>query len=256
MPQNDAYIITSVTKALKVLKAFLSDDVDYTLTQLSQKCGIGKTSMLRILTSLQSEGFVKYNTETRKYHLGLILYQLGTSAYRFMDIKKICYPILKDVAVRSGQIVHLAVLAEDEIVVVDRIYAEVNIDILGLVSKVGGTVPVHCTGVGYVLAAFSDPEQQERLISKCDFVQYSNNTICDPEKFKERLSVVKKEGFAINDGEHESFLRCITRPIFGANGKVLAAFSISGLRETMQEDKMQEYHELSKQAAIALGKEF
>ncbi|MDY4611393.1 MAG: IclR family transcriptional regulator [Sphaerochaetaceae bacterium] len=256
MVERDDYKITSVVKALKVMKAFASDGPDFTLTQLSQKCGIGKTSMIRILASLQSEGFVRYNAETRKYHLGLVMYQLGTTAYGFMDIKKVCYPLLREAAIKSGQVIHLAVLAEDEIVVIDRIWAEAHIDIMGLIARVGGSVPVHCTGVGCVLAAYADKDQQDRLIAACDFKKYSETTVDDPELFRRRLAEVHQKGYAINDGEHEPFLRCLTRPIFGAGGKVVAAFSISGLKEVITDTKLSFYDQISQETAVALSREF
>ena len=93
MPEKNDYIIASVAKALRVLKVFGSDTecTNYTLTDISKKSSIPKAGTLRILATLESEGFVKYDEETRKYHLGLINYRLGSTAYGILDLKKICF---------------------------------------------------------------------------------------------------------------------------------------------------------------------
>lgn len=258
MSEKNDYIIASVVKALRVLKVFGSDPdcTNYTLTEISKKSSIPKAGTLRILATLESEGFVKYDEETKKYHLGLINYRLGSTAYGILDLKKVCFPILKEAAQRSNLAIHLAMLAEDEIVVIDRIWPTNQVDIMGLIAQIGGTVPIHCTGVGQVLTAYADKAEQERLISKCNFEGYSDTTVTSEEAFRQRLIEVRKKGYAINDGEHEPFLKCLTRPIFDSRGHILAAFSLSGIRSSMTEDKMSEFQAISIEVAKKLQNEF
>jgi len=253
---NNDYRILSVIKALKVLKQFSEDDKEFTLTELSNRSGLTKASMLRILTSLESEGFVKLHRETRKYSLGIVLYSLGNTAFGFLDIKKICYPILKQASLKTKQIAHLAVIEEDQIVVIDRMWPNNGADIIGFISKIGGTVPLHSTGVGKVLAAYAPKPILNKLINFCDFQKYSERTMATKEDFLASLGQVLAQGYAINDGEHESFLKCVTRPIFNREGDVVAAFSLSGLREVFSDEFFDEINKVSIDVAAKLSSEF
>ena len=252
---NNDYTIAAVIKALRTLKQFNADRREMTLTELSNCCDISKSSMLRILASLEAEDFVKYNEETKKYKLGIALFHLGNTAYVFLDIKKIAFPILKNAAMESQMMIHLSVLEDDEIVVIDRVWPTNNLDMVVLSSSVGGTVPVHCTGVGKILAAYTTEQQRQILLDRCDFKRYTERTIDNREDFLKVLEQVRRDGMAFNDGEHEPYLRCITRPIYNAEGKVVAAVSLSGLREVVTDDRFEYYNEISKRTARAVSKE-
>ncbi len=255
MADND-YTISSVIKALKTLKHFDTNHREMTLTELSRCSDMTKSSMLRILASLQSENFVRYDEETKKYKLGIEIFNLGNTAFDFLDVKKIAAPILKRAAIESQLLIHLAVMENDEIIVIDKIWPADHFDMIALVSYVGGSVPVHCTGVGKVLAAYASEKVRNRLISKCDFHVYTERTISNKEDYIKELDKVKRNGYAFNDCEHEKYLRCLTRPIFDGEGKVIAAVSISGLRDVMTDDKIGYYNLISEGATRELSREF
>lgn len=254
MADND-YTIAAVIKALRTLKQFSSTRREMTLTELSNCCDITKSSMLRILASLQSEGFVKYDEETKKYKLGIAIFHLGNTAFEFLDIKKVALPVLKSAASESQLLIHLAVLEDDEIVVIDKIWPTDNLDMVALISYVGGSVPVHCTGVGKILAAYAGPHQREVLLERCDFKAYTERTIDNREDFLKELELVRQRGMAFNDGEHEPYLRCITRPIYNSEGKVVAAVSLSGLKDVVTDEKFEFFNRISKKTAMAVSKE-
>lgn len=252
---ND-YTIASVRKALNVLKQFNSQRKEMTLTELSVACDIGKSSMLRLLASLESEGFVKYNEETKKYRLGIVIFNLANSAYEFTDIRMVAAPILKAGAAQSQLLIHLAVEEDGKVVVIDKVWPSAHFDMIALISYVGGTVPIHCTGVGKVLAAYADNKKFLQMMKNCDFKKYTENTITDSNTFAQVLQQVRKNGYAFNDCEHEPYLRCITRPIYDREGKVIAALSLSGLKDVITDEKMDYYLTLSSQICQRLSAEF
>lgn len=252
---NNDYTIAAVIKALRTLKQFNPSRKEMTLTELSNCCDITKSSMLRILASLEAEGFVKYDEETKKYKLGITIFHLGNTAFEFLNIKKVALPILKNAAAESQLLIHLAVLEEDEIVVIDRVWPTENLDMFALISSVGGSVPVHCTGVGKVLAAYANDRQQKMLLDHCDFKSYTERTIDNSDDFRKELEVVKRSGVGFNDGEHEPYLRCLTRPIYNSEGTVVAAVSLSGLKEMFTDEKMELYDRISQKTALAVSKE-
>lgn len=255
MAKND-YTIMAVIKALRTLKQFTPDRRAMTLTELSRACDITKSSMLRIMESLEAEDFVRYDEETKKYKLGIAIFCLGNTAFDFLDIKKTAGPLLKCAAAESQLLIHLAVLEDSDVVVIDKIWPTNSMDMLVMLSYIGGVVPVHCTGVGKVLAAYAGEQEQRELIAKCDFEVYTEKTISNKEDLLKELHLVKQKGMAFNDGEHESYLRCITRPVYNGEGKVIAAFSLSGLKDVITNERFDYYNEISRKTALEVSKVF
>lgn len=252
---ND-YTISAVTKSLKTLKLFTAQRKEMTLTELSTLSGIGKSSMLRIMASLEAEGFIRYNEDTKKYSLGISIYNLANTAYGFLDIRKIASPILKKAAAEIQLLIHLAVIEDGKIVVIDKVWPTEHFDMVALVSYIGGSVPVHCTGVGKVLTAYASERTRKKLLDGCVFERYSERTITDRAEYEKVLAQVREQGYALNDCEHEPYLRCITRPIYNGEGKVIAAMSLSGIKDVITDDKLEYYNAFSKQLARQLSREF
>lgn len=253
---NDRYVISSVVKALRTLKQFNWKNKEMTLKELSTKANINMSGMLRILTSLESEGFVKYEEESRKYRLGVQIFNLGNTAFGFLDIKRICAPYLKRAAQESQLMLHLAVIEDDNIVCIDKVWPNEHLDMIALVSYVGGNIPLHCTGVGKVLAAYASEKQLQALVNNCDFAPHSENTCTNKDVFISNLPQIRQQGYAFNDCENEPYLRCLTRPVFNTEGKCIAAVSLSGLKEVMTDEKLGFYNEISKRIMRELSKEF
>lgn len=242
-------------RAVRTLKQFTADTPSHTLMDLANRCSVNKSSMFRVLATLESEGFVRQN-ENKRYELGIDLYHLVNSAYGFLDIKKICAPYLKSACDKSNLLIHLAIIDDDKIIIIDRIWPRNDFEAVVLASNVGGTVPLHSTGVGKVLCAYSPNAIREKLIGASNFKKFSERTITDKSEFLATLDEVRSRGYAINEGEHEPYLKCLTRPIFNADGKIIAAFSISGLRELLSGEGLELAQRVSQETAILINKEF
>ncbi len=250
--ENERYYITSIIKALKTLKQFTSEERELTLTELTIKTGYNKSNMIRILATLSSEGFIRYNEKIKKYSLGYAIHTLNNTM-GFVNIKQICRPFLENAAIESQCLIHLSVLEDDKIVVIDRVFPELGMEALVLASSIGGTVPVHCTGAGKIIAAFTDEEEKNTLLNSCKFEKYSEKTITERKDLERIISETKIKGYAINEGEHEPYLTCLTRPIFDSNNKLLAAVSISGLKEMLIGEKLNEINKISENLANELS---
>ena len=83
------YTIGSVKKALEILKLFDEQHQELSLSELSELAGIGKSSMLRLLYTLNNESFISFDEETKKYSLGIEVYHLGQLKYNSLDVRKI-----------------------------------------------------------------------------------------------------------------------------------------------------------------------
>jgi DNA-binding IclR family transcriptional regulator len=226
-----------------------------TLTELTNKTEYTKSNMLRILATLESENFITYNEETKKYSLGFMIHKLSDVAPN-IDVKKICKPFFIKLSLKSRCLIHLSAIKEDKIIVIDRFFPNESSSTLALDSIIGGSVPLNCTGAGKVLYAFSDQDTQKALIENCTFESFSETTITDKDEFIKVCNQVREDRYAINKGEHESFLSCLTSPILDSENKIVAAFSFSLLNEVFTDKKLYQLMELAKEARIALSNLF
>ncbi|MDR1533512.1 MAG: IclR family transcriptional regulator [Planctomycetota bacterium] len=233
--KSQDYHIAAVIRAFKVLKLFDREHRRMSLTEISQRIGINRSSVLRILDSLEAEGFVRRSHESKKYTLGIELFKLGNVGYEFGDFRNLAYPFIKKMVDEIGIMAHLGILDNDQVVVIAKIWPQNAIDAMALVSVVGGVVPSHCTGVGKVLLAFSDDETTGRVLDSCRFEAYTPRTITSRDAFEAQLAAIRKRGYAQNLGEHESYIHCTTYPIFNGKGDLLAALSLTGLEQIVEE---------------------
>lgn len=236
------YPIAAVIRTLQVLKLFDREHKQMSLTEISQRAGVSKSSILRVLDSLEAEGFVRRSPETKNYMLGLELFRLSSNGYEFEDFKNFIYPFVKAMVDEIGLMAHVGIIEDNQVLVISKIWPQNRNDAMGMVSVVGGVTPMHCTGVGKVLLAFSGPEVRNTMLEKCRFEAYTPKTITSRPALEAELDCIREQGYGQNQGEHETYLRCTTYPIFSARGNLLGAISLTGLEQIVRDIDPQTIH--------------
>lgn len=230
---DSRYTIASVQRSLMILKLFNSERNKMTLSELSRLSGINKSSILRIITTLTQESFLKYDEISKRYSLGIELFRLGTVFGETMDLRNISREYIEKVSDETGLIVHLGILEESHVVIIEKLLPKQFRDSIAMVSKVGGVVPLHCTGVGKVLLSFQDDSKIDKLLKGYEYKKYSDKTISSYDELMAAIKTIRKNGYGINDGEHEPYIKCYTFPIFNYNNEIVAAMSLTGVVEKM-----------------------
>lgn len=211
----------SLDRALTVLSG-LADGAK-TLDELSEQVGVHKSTVLRLLRTLESHHFVRRDG-VRYYRLGSALFDLANQALEDLDIRRAAHPALAELNQRTGHTVHLAIHDDGEVVYIDKFEGRHSVR---MYSRVGKRAPLHCTAVGKVLVAAFEEPRRTRVAEAIDYVPKTGNTITGPQRYLAELEVVARQGFAVDDAEHEDFIHCLAAPIRGAQGEVLAAVSMS-----------------------------
>src|SRR5699024_8767169 len=107
-------------------------------------------------------------------------------------------------------------------------------------SKVGTRAPMHCTSVGKAILAFLPRKEVENAFDDYPFIPHTPHTIKDKDSLYEQLDQIKEGGYALDLEENELGINCIAVPIFDHTGSVIAAFSISGPKMRMTEQRLNE----------------
>jgi len=243
--------IQAVIKTMMILETLAQND-EVGVTELAKKVLGNKSTVYRFLNTLMDLGYVKQNPETEQYSLTLKMYETGSIALERLDIRKAAQFTMEELAKSTKETIHLAVLDEQNLVYLHKINSTQSLKVT-MMSKVGTTGPLYCTGVGKVLLAYQPEKIIKDLISGKKFERFTDSTITDEKSLLDELDKIRKEGYAIDDEEHEVGVVCVAVPIFGKEKNILASLSISAPQVRMHSDRIEEIALLAKKAALKVS---
>jgi IclR family KDG regulon transcriptional repressor len=233
--------IESVAKALTILTLFKFNKPEWGVTEIARELGMQKSTVFRLLATMQEFGFVRKTREGTGYRLGMRVFELGSVVANTFDLRDIALSYLHKISEQTGETVHLGVLNETDAMSIETVDGSNTLKSSILIGK---RTPVYCTSVGKAILAFQSPQVQKEIIEKTNFVRFTDNTIVDPEAFTAELELTFKRGYAVDDMEHEVGVRCIAAPIWDSYGKALASLSVSGPSIRITKAKIPELAEL------------
>lgn len=242
-PQNG-----SLVKAFALLEYFSNRKKQWGVRELSRHIGANESTTYRMMATLESLNILYKNPDTEKYALGLKLYELGNRVDINASFVHLTHPELEQVALEIEETVHLGILKKGNVLMVDKVESSMG---LRLDSSVGQMSPVHCTGIGKVLMAFS-VNRVENELDNYKFIQYTDKTICNKSDFKKELRKIKKQNYAIDDQEFEQGLICVAVPVFNQKNELVAALSAAGPSVRFKKDSLLEYVAILSKGASAI----
>ena len=216
--------LSSVTTALRLLKAFSEKDDEIGISTLSKRLGIAKSTVHRLAVTLVSEGMLEQDPESGKYRLGIALFGLGALVRRRMNVSTQARPYLFALREKTNETVHLAILDGSEIMYVYNLESS---QAIRMRSDLGVRKPAYCTAEGQAILAFQPAETVERIIRE-GLLPRTPQTITDPARLMRALDTIRQRGCAIEDEESEIGMRCIAAPIRNDAGEVVAAVAVAG----------------------------
>jgi len=211
----------SVERALTLVRALA--DGPKTLDQLAERIDVHKSTVLRLLRSLEAHRFVQRDG-VHHYRLGTGLFDLAHRALEDRDVRRLVELALRDLNAATGHTVHLATFEGGEVIYIDKYESRHNVR---MYSRIGKRAPLYCTAVAKVLVAALPESERRRLAGSIDYVGFTGTTITSAPAYLAELDQVADRGYAVDNAEHEDFIHCVAAPIRGTRSEVLAAMSLS-----------------------------
>ncbi|MGH3242312.1 MAG: IclR family transcriptional regulator [Spirillospora sp.] len=212
---------TVLSRALAILDSFSERRPEQTLGMIVRDTGLAPATVHRLLAELVEWGALERHGRGR-YRIGLRLWQLGALAPRGRRLRDVALPYLEDLYEATHQVVHLVVRDEDQALYVEKLSARPQV---GVVSQVGGRLPLHSTGPGKVLLAYAPPEVRERLLSG-PLARVTPATITDAGRLRTVLADIRGTGYCLSRDEMTMGASSVAAPVFGRPGEVAAAISV------------------------------
>ncbi len=254
MKQRARGTLRSVEKVLRVLDSFSVDTPQLSIGELVEMLAMPKVSVYRFLRVLMNRGFVTQNQQTKKYRLGLKMFELGSIVLKEFVLREAAFPLIVDLSRRSGETVHLGVLDNHQVVSIEGVESDQS---LRISLPVGKRVYLHSTGIGKAILAFLPDTEIKRIIEDKGLPKFTPNTIIYPDQLMNEVLLIRRRGYAIDDEENEPEIRCVAAPVFDSEKRVLASISISGPSVRIQRANIPELStmviETSRKISKALG---
>ena len=243
-----------VDRVVDILETFTWLGPELGVSDISRALDLKKATTHRLLASLRRRGVVEQDGRSRRYRLGLKLWELGQLATTQVDWLERIRPLLQQLTDRVGETTHLAVLNDGQVLYVDKVESTRS---LRMPSQVGRRLPAHCTGVGKALLAFLPEEVVRTLIERRGMPSFTPGTITDPTVLEQELALIRARGYSIDNEEIEEGLVCIGAPVRDHTSRVVAAVSIAGpssrVRPETIEGHARSVVELAAAMSAALG---
>lgn len=228
--------IVSVERSIDVILALYNNGKEMGITELSKELGLHKSSVHRILVTLEKRNFVYQNPENDKYWLGNKLYAIGSLVSEKISIIDMIRPYAKELLNEYKEVVNVSILDKDTTDGYKSIIILKEVDekaVLSVHPNLGASSVAYASSVGKCLLAFSN-NIDYAILKNQPKLQFTANTITDYEKLVQELKKVKEQGYAVDDEEQEVGLTCIGAPILDRDGFAIAAISISGPSSRMR----------------------
>lgn len=190
--QNQVQVIGRAARILRAIR----DSGSVSLSQLALKVGLPRTTVWRIVASLESEGLLTTRNPESRIQLGIELVSLAAAVRH--DLRRELRPYLEELSLQVDETVDLALLDKDHVLFLDQV---TRLKRLRAVSGVGVTFPLHCTANGKALLAALSPEAAEALLPE-DLPSFTPNTLTTRAQLLEALTTIRAEGVAYDREEH------------------------------------------------------
>jgi len=212
---------STVLRAIAVLEVFTAEDTELSLGVLADRSGNPRSSTHRLVTDLVTCGFLERGQYG--YRLGAKLFEIGHLVPLHRRLREAALPFMQDLLEATHLTVNLAVRDGNEIVYVEKL---VQRGTRVPHTRSGGRLPMHCTGLGKAILAFSNKEEVEQILAD-QLVALTPHTITNPVDLRGDLADIRQTHVAFDDQESQLGLFCVASPVIGRHG-LIGAISVTG----------------------------
>jgi IclR family transcriptional regulator, KDG regulon repressor len=246
------YPVQTLEKALEVIEILKNGPSEgLRIKELSDKLGMGKSTVHRILDTLAAYRYVEKVSGGTKYRLSWKLFEIGNVIPRQRNLENIDVDILRNVCEKFRETVNLGIRVNSTLVIVSKVDPQQVAIKAGL--YVGEQEPLHATAMGKVLIC---EQNISEIFNVEPLEQYTPRTITSLEALEEHLKLVREQGYAVDDEEYSIGLFCIAMPVRNYNSDIVAALSISGPAFRLNYSKIINIREELKEACEKLSLHF
>ena len=243
----------SVARAIDMLNMISETKDPLTITEISQRLDIPKSTAFDIINTLVDKGYLETDKKQKTFSMGINVFQVGSRYLDKLDFQSAAHSLLEEMMLKSGETVFLAVENQGRLVYLDKVEsnASVRTD-----SRLGTSNPMYCTGLGKALLAAYENDRVKAIISQEPMKAKTEYTLTNYQELLRDLEQTRRRGYSIDNRESELEVFCVAAPIYDLSGRPVAAISIAGMASRMlgNDQKVAEFGKLVMETALLVSK--
>lgn len=218
------YFVEGADRVMKVLDCFTAETPELRLTDLSERLGISKASLLRIVSTLETGSYLTRDPETKRYRLGVRLFHLGMIVRHQMDLRAVAQPELQHLAAVTGETAALFVPDPLGPICIDVVQSS---RAMRVYAQLGSRMPWNAGTSPKVILAYLPEEEQERILERGQFERFTEHTVTEPDRIREILREIRRRGYHVGVRDLDADALGIGAPIFDDTGHIAGAISVA-----------------------------
>ena len=233
-------MVPAVDRAVSILMMLAGSDRGMTLAEIASATGWHKSSVHKILITLDHHGFLDRDETTKRYTIGIELIRCGQAFLNRMLTNRSAKSLLRELADFSGETATLAILRETKIVILDVVESPGEIRVS---PPIGTMDPATTKSNGKAVLAWLPEERVNGILETEGLPEKTRNSITDVKLYRKDLAAIRKRGYAVDIEEFQEGISAVSAPVFNSEGQVFGALSIIGFAFRMTKEKLHLYGE-------------
>ncbi|MCH3913778.1 MAG: IclR family transcriptional regulator [Acidaminococcaceae bacterium] len=196
-------LVNSVLHATKILELYAAQKEEYlSLAQISSALAMHKTTVFRILRTLQSVGWIEQSAESRNYRLGNSIHLVASAVSVHQTYRNIIYNEMQKLSAQFNETVILSAITDKTGICIDLVKTKHR---LALATESGYIVPLDAGATGKVLLAAQSLKKQKEILA-----QYNTRK---QQTLKNQLELIASQGYAFSESEVEIGVAALAVPL-------------------------------------------
>jgi IclR family transcriptional regulator, acetate operon repressor len=216
--------IQSLDRALDILET-LSDLGGMTLSQIATELKQSPSTVYRVLTTLENRQIVEVDQPTQTWQIGPATFRLGSNFLRREGLVERSRPVMRTLMEATGETANLGIERGGLVLFVSQVE---TFETIRAFFPPGTQAPMHSSGIGKALLGQFNEIRLKRHLRRHDLDKFTAQTITESEHLRTELQTIQSQGFAFDNEERTTGMRCIAAPVIDQYGEAIAGISVSG----------------------------
>ncbi|MGO4887601.1 IclR family transcriptional regulator [Anaerobacillus sp. MEB173] len=224
-------VIKSFEKMFNILSLFTMDRTSLSIAEIQEELGYPKSTVFRILNSLEKFDYIERNEENHRYSLGINFFRLGSIVQSQLDLREVALQTMKKISEKTNETIDLNIIDGINRICIDKV--DSNQDVRNFV-RVGERKPLYLGASGKVLLAFISSHEREKIF---DQLEEEDDLVFDRKKLENDIGDIKEKGYAVTKGERVEGSFAISAPVYDNSQKMIASLTLAGPIQRLSDEK-------------------
>jgi DNA-binding IclR family transcriptional regulator len=183
------------------------------------------STAFHLIRTMLALGYLRQDPDTKRYHIARRVFLLAARVSDEVNLVNAALPVMRDLAESMGETAHLGVLSREGAITIAK---SEGTSTFRVSERLGVLRPAHCTAIGKALLASLPKAELDDFLARIELKEFTPRTIVDPARLRRELDRVRDAGYAADDAEFNTELRCAAAVVRDFSGRGIAALGISG----------------------------